>query len=1624
LEEKKDEKEEVDLRYTQAQADGFWVPHEISQGGINPRIIEVPRLYNYHTPSSEWLEHVPKRKSKLSFDDDHKEQKVQPEDKLQLIFNLKMAMYKAGAGDKTELYFSLYSSSKHTFLTEEYCIRLLKTGFPEIGDMERVRCVFKDLPLAMFQQEKLYIVCRIIRIGDLVLSAKESKTDYRRPFAVSVIPVFEYMTDGLLTTVNTGKEYAAQNTLIYRPSNYSNFYRLHEDIIDGRDDQYELLKQSVGLSNGFHIFCCEFSELRERLDEKQLMFFPHLTTLESTNPGPSIEYRHVLYVTIEKAIFSISNKRADPNVEIKMELRNNKTNETIAKVIRKGKNVFTKGDDVVRSTIYYHSPSPQFGEVYIIDIPPAIESLEHIHLWFQVAHISQTKADKTFGIAFVKLFEPKLNKLISNGVRTLDILNIKSKALKEYSSLNIDELAKCTLRNNQLTISTKLISSTVIPDSDIHLLLQWRTLDPAFMSHVISPKLARIQRKSIEELQTVFPEVIRALFEIMDATGKTESDKFQHELFSCIAHLLGQIQKPTKAAKRVLEVLLKWLETKFNVEHVWEPVIRSFLWLLTWMQSEEAADKSKAGLMKMRTNFKILQNAIKAIRVIFKILRRSFEADLRSIEGEEKSDGLHAKYNNALKQVFERFNTIMKMKSQAQLNPVKAQILRNFLGILDEFNAPSSMLAKIIVDFVDSVVDTNPSKKRASLTNVEKLVLIRGALQHKNITQQDVVDIILPRIVRHLKKHMGMSLDEKLTCIYIIKHCVEHLADTARRPPPFNLRKSQLKAKRMSERDIQMAVKRERSRSKAKPELKSDFARILLRMFVILDEVRNVDIRTRLTVPDKAIGRKFEAAKRQKTELTRRSSVQVKLETDFEQLEVHREIFVIIADLARTLCTGSARAAWGDSKSTYIENAMAQACEQNKDVGKKLIIKVLEINLGMISQSIFPEEWVYMRMVEAEIALRSLMWFESAMNRFYLQVGTFEKELWGLFIKLGVKVLTAKDFSLEFLTEGKAALIQRHYGDVREQIVDLIDGVWKKLQGKYSKMADIVVSEVVAGSASKLQKVLQLVSRMFFEIMQAEYKECGKIPTLTHHTIDQVDHLTWEYKDNKEILDRHKFFFTDRLAEQLDKVSVDLQSVGRSFIDDVSKLFEYLRDLKSLPADWEDERNTQTMRLLEYLKQTNKTEMHARYVVKLAIMHYELGNWVESGMAYCKRTSTMGWDTTEPPEEKKRAGKRGEVIMSEAKEHEGFLKKAMKCFDTGECFEKSIRVSQELAKVYETKLFKPLEIANLLKRQATLWECIATKDRVFLSVYLVHFVGDFDKVVAGNKFVYRAGTKGKPEGVMQFTNRIKAKFPEAEVVNKTAIPDRVNNPDYSGQYISITTLTYASQEESEGKPWRWEKLDAPLRIKKYYRQNETDVFTYDDIYRKEKKQKGENEFKGVWLNRVFVFTKHEVPWLQRRQLVTKITKLEYSPLEVAIYNVAVKNGQLAEVIETIQEEVKHGKPSSLNSLSMQLQGVVDAAVMGGIKKYQEAFFSGEYFEKFPDAIKLSESFHKVLAEQMKILIVGMDLYGDNCDEKLKAHHAFLDERLREMVKDLAGGMLKGMLDVGDEYAEEDSAAIL
>ncbi len=63
-----------------------------------------------------------------------------------------------------------------------------------------------------------------------------------------------------------------------------------------------------------------------------------------------------------------------------------------------------------------------------------------------------------------------------------------------------------------------------------------------------------------------------------------------------------------------------------------------------------------------------------------------------------------------------------------------------------------------------------------------------------------------------------------------------------------------------------------------------------------------------------------------------------------------------------------------------------------------------------------------------------------------------------------------------------------------------------------------------------------------------------------------------------------------------------------------------------------------------------------------------------------------------------------------------------------------------------------------------------------------------------------------------------------------------------------------------------------------------------------------------------------------------VAQVEVSPLENAISVVENKNQELRTLISQYQHKQLHG---NINLLSMTLNGVIDAAVNGGIARYQE-----------------------------------------------------------------------------------------
>ncbi|PNJ32384.1 DOCK3 isoform 2 [Pongo abelii] len=143
----------------------------------------------------------------------------------------------------------------------------------------------------------------------------------------------------------------------------------------------------------------------------------------------------------------------------------------------------------------------------------------------------------------------------------------------------------------------------------------------------------------------------------------------------------------------------------------------------------------------------------------------------------------------------------------------------------------------------------------------------------------------------------------------------------------------------------------------------------------------------------------------------------------------------------------------------------------------------------------------------------------------------------------------------------------------------------------------------------------------------------------------------------------------------------------------------------------------------------------------------------------------------------------------------------------------------------------------------------------------------------------------------------------------------------------------------------------PDRVKSFYRVNNVRKFRYDRPFHKGPKDK-ENEFKSLWIERTTLTLTHSLPGISRWFEVERRELVEVSPLENAIQVVENKNQELRSLISQYQHKQVHG---NINLLSMCLNGVIDAAVNGGIARYQEAFFDKDYINKHPgDAEKITQ----------------------------------------------------------------------
>jgi len=472
---------------------------------------------------------------------------------------------------------------------------------------------------------------------------------------------------------------------------------------------------------------------------------------------------------------------------------------------------------------------------------------------------------------------------------------------------------------------------------------------------------------------------------------------------------------------------------------------------------------------------------------------------------------------------------------------------------------------------------------------------------------------------------------------------------------------------------------------------------------------------------------------------------------------------------------------------------------------------------------------------------------------------------------------------------------------------------------------------------------------------------------------------------------------------------------GQALINSITKLLALLLDYRAVIEGDEnkDKRMSCTVSLLKFYKEEiNRNEMYIRYIYKLRDLHLPSENYTEAAFTLKLHADTLNWSWELIPMTSTCTSEHSNHQHHRAREQpEWQLKEQLYLniidyFDKGKCWEEGIPLIKELANFYETKLFNYNKWSILLKKQAQFLDNILTQHRPEPEYFRVGFFGlGFPCFLRNKLFIYRGL---EYEKIGAFTARLQVEFPAAQVLTRSSPPDAsiLNSDD---QYIQIFSVKPVAEPKKE-----FEEREVPEKILAYYLTNHVRSFVFDRPIHKGPLDK-ENEFKSLWIERSTLTISSTLPGILRWFEVTSKVLKELSPLEHACETVENMINELEKLVTSYNFEPS--KP--ISPLSMRLQGVIEAAVNGGVAKYQDAFFNPRFISLHPEQGVYIRRLKQLILQQVRILEGGLALHGRLAPTTIQPLHRRLVERFAFMRNNVmeASSHVK---DVGPSYNTLDN----
>jgi hypothetical protein len=421
--------------------------------------------------------------------------------------------------------------------------------------------------------------------------------------------------------------------------------------------------------------------------------------------------------------------------------------------------------------------------------------------------------------------------------------------------------------------------------------------------------------------------------------------------------------------------------------------------------------------------------------------------------------------------------------------------------------------------------------------------------------------------------------------------------------------------------------------------------------------------------------------------------------------------------------------------------------------------------------------------------------------------------------------------------------------------------------------------------------------------------------------------------------------------------------VADAFFDRLTHVIGFFAGLSRFPIDelYEDERTTAIWSVLGTCRRTNDTVLYQHFAQALFETHKHVGNESEAAEALLILASCYHWEEMELVAEAI-----GFPEQARFERKHALLCEAADLFMQSGFFERALAVYRELEYFYGTIQQNYPALARLFAAQSQCCERMYNSDRPVLNrFYGVRFYGvRFSEYYKDQIFIYRRGGFFMGD---QMTSELRERFPEARVESQPPTESELSDPGLF--YVHVFNVKPRDLDDFDPYTPRSDLMvKAVCSVTSFY--SETPV----------RKPRPEDYGEFAEWHRHIVRYKTEYPLqnaIRRAPVVETSAVIELSPIECAIVDVKAKTMELVQTAAMYWRCVRYNLPyrvAAVSSFSMLANGIVNAAVNGGTKIFQNLFL--ELLKDEPINAKHAPELKKAFADQLKVVAFALRVHSN------------------------------------------------